>query len=112
MRNRQNFGDTSPEDFRKQLHELADWIADFRQNLGALPVAPNPAVAGPGALLAALPAEPPEEGEQFEEILGDIDRDLVRGMVQWCHPMVLGYLGSTTTAHASLGELICAPLDV
>ena len=30
----------------------------------------------PGAILAALPAEPPEEGEPFEKILGDIDREL------------------------------------
>src|SRR5438034_1112230 len=112
MRNRQNFGDTSPEDFRKQLHELADWIADFRQNLGALPVAPNPTVAGPGAILAALPAEPPEEGEPFEKILGDIDRDIVPGMVHWSHPMFLGYFGWTTTAHAILGEIITAPLNV
>ena len=64
-------GDTSPEEFRKQLHELADWIADFRQNLGALKVAPN---EKPGAILAALPAKAPETGEQFETILGDIDR--------------------------------------
>src|SRR5213080_2672088 len=112
MRNRQNFGDTSPEDFRKQLHELADWIADFRQNLGALPVAPNPAVAGPGAILAALPAEPPEEGEPFEKILGDIDRVIVPGMVHWSHPMFLGYFGWTTTAPAILGEIITAPLNV
>src|SRR5437667_282232 len=112
MRNRQNFGDTSPEDFRKQLHELADWIAYFRQNLGALPVAPKPTVAGPGAILAALPAEPPEEGEPFEKILGDIDRDIVPGMVHWSHPMFLGYFGWTTTAPAILGEIITAPLNV
>src|SRR5438046_10450496 len=97
MRNRQNFGDTSPEDFRKQLHELADWIADFRQNLGALPVAPNPAVAGPGAILAEIHAEPPEEGERFEKILGEIDRDIVPGLVQWSHPMILGYFHWTMT---------------
>ena len=55
MQNRQqNLGDTPPEEFRKQLHELADWIADFRQNLEALKVAPN---EKPGAILAALPAK-------------------------------------------------------
>ncbi len=110
MQNRQQeLGDTSPEDFRKQLHELADWIADFRQNLGSLPVAPNDK---PGAILAALPAEPPEEGEPFEKILGDIDQDIVPGMVHWSHPMFLGYFGWTTTAPAILGEIITAPLNV
>jgi aromatic-L-amino-acid decarboxylase len=102
-------GDTSPEEFRRQLHELADWIADFRQDLGSLRVAPNDK---PGAILAALTAEPPEEGEPFEKVLSDIDRDIVPGMVHWSHPMFLGYFGWTTTAPAILGEIITAPLSV
>jgi len=110
MQDRQQcLGDTSPEEFRRQLHKLADWIADFRQNIESLRVAPNDK---PGAILAALPAEPPEEGEPFEKILGDIDRDIVPGMVHWSHPMFLGYFGWTTTAPAILGEIITAPLNV
>src|SRR5205814_5201830 len=62
--------------------------------------------------LAALPAEPPEEGESFEKILGDIDQDIVPGMVRWSHPMFLGYFGWTTSAPAILGEIITAPLNV
>ena len=104
-----SLGDTSPEEFRKQLHELADWIADFRQTLGSLRVAPNDK---PGAILAALPDEPPEGGEPFEKILGDVDRVIVPGMVHWSHPMFLGYFGWTTTAPAILGEIITAPLNV
>src|SRR6266576_1471001 len=112
MKKREHLGDTQPEEFRRQLHELADWVADFRQHIGSLPVAPNPAVAGPGAILAALPTEPPEEGEPFEKILGDVDRVIVPGMVHWSHPMFLGYFGWTTTAPAILGEIITAPLNV
>src|SRR5215813_14874713 len=110
MHDRQrDIGDTPPEEFRKQLHELADWIADFRQGLGSLPVAPNDE---PVAILAAVPAEPPEEAEPFEKILGDVDRIIVPGMVHWSHPMFLGYFGWTTTAPAILGEIITAPLNV
>src|SRR5499433_1284460 len=110
MHDRQrDIGDTPPEEFRKQLHELADWIADFRQGLGSLPVAPNDE---PGAILAAIPSEPPEEAEPFEKILGDVDRIIVPGMVHWSHPMFLGYFGWTTTAPAILGEIITAPLNV
>jgi aromatic-L-amino-acid decarboxylase len=110
MKNSQHeLGDTPPEEFRKQLHELADWIADFRQSLRSLRVAPNDK---PGAILAALPAEPPEESEPFEKILGDVDRVIVPGMVHWSHPMFLGYFGWTTTAPAILGEIITAPLNV
>src|SRR5438046_5301659 len=112
MKDPQPLGDTSPKEFRRQLHELADWIADYRQNIEALRVAPNPAVAGPGTILAALPAQPPEKGEPFEKILGDIDRLIVPGMVHWGHPMFLGYFGWTTTGPSILGEIITAPLNV
>src|SRR5437867_10092767 len=102
-------GDVPPEIFRKQIHELADWIADYRENIEKLRVAPN---GKPGAIRIALPAHPPEQGEAFEKILDDIDRLIVPGMVQWGHPMFLGYFGWTTTAPGILGEIISAPLNV
>jgi aromatic-L-amino-acid decarboxylase len=109
MQDRQPPGDTPPEIFRKQIHQLADWIADFRERLGTLRVSPN---GKPGAIRAALPAQPPEQGEAFEKILGDIDRLIVPGMVHWSHPMFLGYFGWTQTAPGILGEMATAPLNV
>jgi aromatic-L-amino-acid decarboxylase len=109
MNDIERLGDIPPKEFRKQLHELADWIADFRENLGSLKVAPNDK---PGAILAALAAKPPEEGQPFDKILSDIDRLIVPGMVHWSHPMFLGYFGWTTTAPAILGEIVTAPLNV
>ena len=104
-----DLGDVSPEIFRKELHRLADWIADYRENLETLRVAPD---AKPGAIQAALPAEPPEQAEPLEKIFADIDRVIVPGMVNWGHPMFLGYFGWTTTAPGILGEIITAPLNV
>jgi len=104
-----NLGDVPGEEFRKQLHQLADWIADHRENIETLRVAPN---AKPGAVRAALSAQPPEEGEAFDKIFDDIKRVIVPGMVNWAHPMFLGYFGWTTTAPGILGEIITAPLNV
>jgi aromatic-L-amino-acid/L-tryptophan decarboxylase len=109
MRNRQQLGDTPPDEFRKQLHELADWIADFREHIDQLRVAPNDK---PGAIRAQLPKRAPNEGEPFEEILSDVDHIIVPGMVHWSHPMFLGYFGWTTTAPGLLGEILTAPLNV
>ena len=78
-----SLGDTPPEEFREQLHRLADWIADYRANLEQLRVAPN---AVPGSIQRALPSEPPDAAESFEKILADIDRIIVPGMVHWGHP--------------------------
>lgn len=108
MEDRSNLGDTPPDEFRKQLHELADWIADHREKIGTLRVAPNDK---PGAIRARLPAQPPEHGEPFEKILADVDRVIVPGMVHWAHPMFLGYFGWTTTGPGILGEIITSPLN-
>ncbi|MGE5212434.1 MAG: pyridoxal phosphate-dependent decarboxylase family protein [Nitrospirota bacterium] len=103
------FGDTSPELFRKQLHEVADWIADFRENIEKLPVAPNDK---PGAVREQIPKRAPEQGEPFDKILSDVNDIIVPGMVHWSHPMFLGYFGWTSTAPGILGEILSAPLNV
>src|SRR5262249_26040037 len=88
-------GDTPPGEFRKQLHELADWIADFREQIERLRVAPN---EKPGAIRERFTKCAPEKGEPFENILKDVDHIVVPGMVHWSHPMFLGYFGWTSTA--------------
>ncbi|HEY5767726.1 MAG TPA: pyridoxal-dependent decarboxylase, partial [Candidatus Udaeobacter sp.] len=108
-RQQQSLGDTPSDEFRKQLHELADWIADFREHIEGLRVTPNDK---PGAVREQLPKRGPEEGEPFERILGDVDNIIVPGMVHWSHPMFLGYFGWTSTAPGILGEILTAPLNV
>src|ERR1700720_928125 len=109
MKERPPLGDVPIAEFRRQLHKLADWIADYRETIGDIRVAPNDK---PGAIRAALPAQPPEHGESFENILADVDRLILPGMVHWSHPMFLGYFGWTATAPGILGEIITAPLNV
>jgi len=109
MKDRSPLGDVPISEFRRQLHQLADWIADYREKIGELRVAPN---AKPGAIRAELSAQAPEQGEPFEKILADIDRVIVPGMTHWSHPMFLGYFGWTATAPGLLGEMISAPLNV
>ena len=109
MKDRPPLGDVPIAEFRRQLHKLANWIADYRETIGDIRVAPN---NKPGAIRAALPAQPPEHGESFENILADVDRLILPGMVHWSHPMFLGYFGWTATAPGILGEIITAPLNV
>src|SRR5437016_10710399 len=107
MQDRQNdLGDVPLEEFREQLHRLADWIADYRGKIETLRVAPD---RKPGAIRAALPSQPPEQGEPFDKILADVDRVILPGMVHWSHPMFLAYFGWTTTAPGILSEMISAP---
>src|SRR5437763_8533331 len=109
MQNQQPIGDTPPEEFRKQLHQLADWVADFREHIERLRVAPNDK---PGAIREQLPKHAPEEGEPFVKILSDVDRIILPGMVRRSHPMFLAYFDWTITAPGLLGEILSAPLNV
>jgi aromatic-L-amino-acid decarboxylase len=102
-------GDVSPEDFRRQLHEIADWIADYREKIEELPVAPS---AKPGTIAAQLPKEPPEEGESFDQIFADFKRVIFPGVLQWGHPQFAAYFGSTTTAPGIEGEVLSGALNI
>jgi aromatic-L-amino-acid decarboxylase len=102
-------GDVPPEVFRKHLHELADWIADCRENIAKQRISP---AAKPGAIISALPPSAPETGEALDQILADVDRLIVPGVVHWAHPQFMGYFGCTTTAPGILAEMITAALNV
>jgi aromatic-L-amino-acid decarboxylase len=105
----QPLGDIPADQFRKHLHEVADWIADYRENIGRLPISPN---APAGAIRAALPADAPENGEPLERIMTDFQQHIMPGMVHWAHPEFMGYFGSTTTGPGILAEMLAATLNI
>src|ERR1700687_460231 len=109
MKDRQLLGDFPIAEFRKQLHELADWIADYREKIGARPISLN---VQPGEILSQLDRDPPEKGTSFEKIFADIDRVIVPGVVHWDHPQFMSYFGCTTTNPGILAEMITGALNV
>ncbi len=102
-------GDLPADVFRRHLHELADWIADYRENIASYRISPT---APPGAIRAGLPPTAPEHGEPIAEILGDIERVIVPGVMHWAHPDFMGYFGATTTAPGILAEMVAAALNI
>jgi aromatic-L-amino-acid/L-tryptophan decarboxylase len=102
-------GDIPPDVFRKHLHEMADWIADYREKIEERQIAPN---AKPGAVLAQLEAAPPETSASLDEIFADIERVIVPGVAHWAHPQFMSYFGCTTTSPGILAEMITAALNV
>ncbi len=105
----EDLGDIPPDLFRKHLHEVADWIADYRENIGSYRISPT---ALPGAIRTALPKSAPEQGEPLDEIIADIDRVIMPGVMHWAHPDFMGYFGATTTAPGILAEMVAAALNV
>lgn len=102
-------GDVPADVFRKHLHEVADWIADYRENIGSYRISPT---APPGAIRAALPKTAPEDGEPLDAIIADIDRVIMPGIMHWAHPDFMGYFGATTTAPGIIAEMVAGALNV
>lgn len=102
-------GDIPADVFRKHLHEIADWIADYRAQIAERPIAPT---AKPGAVLEQLEKAPPETAVSLEKIFADVDRVIVPGVAHWAHPQFMSYFGCTTTNPGILAEMITAALNV
>jgi aromatic-L-amino-acid decarboxylase len=98
-----------PEEFRRWGHALVDWIAEYHQRVGELPVL---SAARPGDLRAALPAHPPAQGEAFDAILRDVDRLIVPGLTHWQSPNFFAFFPANTSGPSILGELLSAGLGV
>src|SRR5205809_7148101 len=109
MKDRQPLGDIPAEEFRKQLHELADWIADYREHIGERRISPNDE---PGAILARLDAAAPETAASLDKIFADVGRVIVPGVAHWAHPQFMSYFGCTTTSPGILAEMITGALNV
>jgi aromatic-L-amino-acid/L-tryptophan decarboxylase len=109
VKDRPSLGDTPIAEFRRELHELADWIADYRETIGERPISRN---IQPGEILSHLDRAPPETGTPFEKIFAEIDRVIVPGVVHWDHPQFMSYFGCTTTNPGILAEMITGALNV
>src|SRR5438128_1438775 len=104
-----DLGDVPPAIFREQLHRLADWIADYREQIAERRIAPNDK---PGAILARLNRAAPENSAGLDEIFADIDRVIVPGVAHWAHPQFMSYFGCTTTSPGILAEMMTGALNV
>ena len=66
----------------------------------------------PGAVRAQLPARAPEQPEQFEAVLADLDEVVTPALAHWQHPGWLAYFPAGSSPAPVLGELAAAGLSV
>lgn len=108
MTERKSFHMT-PEEFRKRGHAVIDWIAGYSERVESFPVLSQ---AQPGQLRAALPEQPPEQGEPFEAVLSDLERLILPGITHWQSPNFFAYFPSNGSGPAVLGDLLSSGLGV
>jgi aromatic-L-amino-acid decarboxylase len=102
-------GDMSAENFRRAGHEIIDWIADYFENIEQLPVL---AQIEPNWLKDNLPKSAPVEGEDFAEVLRDVDRLILPAVTNWNHPNFHGLFATSTSAAGIFGEIFSAAFDM
>ena len=99
----------SPEDFRRHGHAVIDWIADYYARIESFPVLSQ---VKPGEIRSSLPAHPPQDGEDFDALLADIDKLILPGVTHWQSPNFYAYFPCNASGPAILGDLLSSGLGV
>src|SRR5919199_6827029 len=97
----------TPEEFRRHGRAVVDWVADYMERVGELPIVP---AVEPGEVRAALPPSPPEEPEPFDALLADLDRVVLPGITHWQSPGWFAYFPANVSPPSILAELASAGL--
>ena len=99
----------SPEEFRRQGHAVVDWIADYHARIESFPVLSR---VQPGEIRAKLPPSAPQQGESFDQILGDVERMILPGITHWQSPNFYAYFPANSSGPGILGDLLSSGLGV
>ncbi|NIM50139.1 MAG: aspartate aminotransferase family protein [Gemmatimonadales bacterium] len=99
----------TPEQFRQCGHAVVDWIARYMENVEGFPVLSQ---VTPGEIRQHLPSSPPEQGEQLQTILSDLDDVILPGITHWQSPNFFAYFPANASGPAILGDLVSSGLGV
>jgi aromatic-L-amino-acid/L-tryptophan decarboxylase len=102
-------GDMDPAAFRAHGYRVIDWIADYLEGVGELPVL---AQLPPGDIRARLPVAAPIAPEPFDALLRDLDDIVLPGITHWNHPAFHAYFAITGSGPGILAEAVTAALNV
>ena len=95
------------DEFRRRAHQLVDWMADYFQNVGELPVTPD---VHPGDIMRVLPDAAPDDAESFDRIWEDFQQLILPGMTHWNHPGWFAYFPANNSPPSVLAEMVTATL--
>jgi len=97
-------------DFRKQAHQMVDFIADYLD--GGVRDYPVLSRSRPGEITEKLPSDMPFKCESAEQIWEDFLQIIMPGITHWNHPGFMAYFGISSAGPAILGEMLSAALNV
>lgn len=93
--------------FRQQLYQVADFVADYLENIEQYPVLSQ---LNPLDIYQQLPKAMPLQGESLSAILADFQQIILPGITHWQHPAFHAYFPANSSEPSILAELITAAL--
>lgn len=94
-------------EFRRQGHEIVEWIARYFENVESYPVKSG---IKPGEIKGALPDMPPAAGEPFDRFMHDFDEIIMPGITHWQSPNFFAYFPANSSPPSVLAEMLTAAL--
>lgn len=91
------------EEFRCRGKEMVDYICTYLNKVGEKRVTPN---VEPGYLRNLLPEEAPQEPEEWEDIMKDVDDKIMPGITHWQHPRFHAYFPSGNSFPSILADML------
>ncbi len=95
------------EEFRRNAHELVDWMANYLKTIDSYPVM---AQVQPKDIIHQLPTDPPQEPQGIADILTDFEQIILPGITHWQHPSFFAYFPANSSPPAVLAEMLTATL--
>ena len=90
-------------DFRNNAKEMIDYVADYLNNIEERPVLPK---VKPGYLKTLIPDHAPENGEEWSDVLKDIERVIMPGVTHWHHPNFHAYFPTANSYPAICADIL------
>ncbi|CAM0908338.1 unnamed protein product [Alopecurus aequalis] len=100
------------DDFRRQGHQVIDFIAEYYERISDYPV--NPRDVTPGFLRNLLPTVPPSrpEPDAFSSALRDVRDVILPGLTHWQSPRHIAHFPASSSTVGALGEALTAGINV
>lgn len=90
-------------EFRGRGKEMIEYICNYLENLETRRVTPN---IEPGYLRKLLPEEAPENPEDWDNIMSDVESKIMPGVTHWQHPRFHAYFPSGNSFPSILGDML------
>ncbi|XP_076455371.1 aromatic-L-amino-acid decarboxylase-like isoform X2 [Babylonia areolata] len=92
------------EKFREQGTELLNYIISYKNTLRSRRALPD---VEPGFMRGLIPDRAPEDPDDWEDVLKDVERVIMPGVTHWQSPKFFAYYPTTSSNPSLLADLLC-----